>query len=310
MKEELLKNCRLCPRLCGTNRMAGQRGACGMADHLYLARAALHFWEEPCLSGEEGSGTVFFSGCSLRCVYCQNQEISRGEAGKEVSEVRLAEIFLELQQKGANNINLVTPTHFLPWILPALDSARKNGLSLPVVYNTSGYETVESLRMLEGYIDIYLPDFKYWDPALAQKYSSAPDYPQAVREALDEMVRQTGQAQFNERGMMTKGVMVRHLVLPGHTADSQAILQYLYHRYGDRIYLSLMNQYTPIQGIHSGFPELSRKLTESEYSEVVDYALSLGVENGFLQEGETAEESFIPPFDCEGVLPKDLAGKD
>lgn len=300
MNEDLLRECRLCPRNCGVNRLAGKIGICGVDARLFVARAALHYWEEPCISGENGSGAVFFSGCGLHCVYCQNREISNGESGKEISIERLAQIFLELRQKGANNINLVTPTHYLPHIIEAVRLAKSKGLRLPIVYNTSGYEKVESLRMLEGVVDIFLPDFKYRDPEPAQKYSRAPDYFDVAAAALDEMVRQAGTPQFDENGMMQKGVIVRHLILPGHTGDSKDIVRYLYERYGDKIYISLMNQYTPMKSV-SSIPELNRKLSDKEYDEVVDYAVSIGVENGFIQEGGTAEESFIPPFDNEGV---------
>ena len=295
-----LKGCRLCPRECGADRLAGQLGYCRADGRLFAARASLHFWEEPCLSGENGSGTVFFSGCSLGCVYCQNREISRGEAGKEITPARLADIFISLQQQGAHNINLVTPTHYLPWILDALDMARQQGLSLPVVYNTGGYEKPETIKLLSGYVDIYLPDMKYFSPELSNRYSSAPDYFEFAAASLAEMVRQTGPPVFDEGGILQRGVIVRHLVLPGHTADSKSIVEYLYRTYGDKIYQSLMNQYTPMKAFPE-YPELSRRLSPQEYDEVVDYAISIGVENGFVQEGGTAKESFIPPFDKEGL---------
>ncbi|MDO4313734.1 MAG: radical SAM protein [Eubacteriales bacterium] len=292
----------LCPRKCGVDREHGERGICRETDRVRLARAALHMWEEPCISGEEGSGTVFFTGCNLRCVYCQNYALSRSERGKEISEERLAEIFLELQEKKANNINLVTPTHYISQIIRALDTAKRQGLRLPVVYNSSGYERVESLRRLEGYVDIYLPDFKYWTLGSASRYSMAADYPQAARAAVAEMVRQTGDPEFDERGMMRKGVIVRHLLLPGCVEEGKAIVRYLYQTYGNAIYMSLMNQYTPLDTLDTGaYPELNRKVTEEEYDALVDYAIELGVENGFIQEGETAGESFIPSFEMEGV---------
>lgn len=298
--EKLLSDCRLCPRECGVNRLAGQRGRCGQTAELTAARAALHFWEEPCISGEEGSGAVFFSGCPVGCVYCQNQPIARGRAGKGLTVPRLAEIFLELQEKGANNINLVTPTHFVPQITEALDLARPMGLRLPVVYNTSGYEKEETIRLLEGYVDIYLTDFKYMDPVLSERYSDAPDYPVQAKKALAEMVHMTGTAQFDQRGRMTKGVIVRHLALPGQGRDSKAVIRYLYETYGDKIWLSILNQYTPLP--HAvRYPELSRSLRQEDYEELVDFALELGVEQGFIQEGETVSESFIPAFDNEGI---------
>lgn len=290
----------LCPRHCGVNRSAGQRGRCGMTDRIQAARAALHMWEEPCISGEEGSGTVFFSGCSLGCVYCQNHEIAIGDAGKEISLERLTEIFLELQEKKANNINLVTAGHFLPQVIYSLEQAKKQGLEIPVVYNTSGYETVEAIRMLDGLVDVYLPDMKYMSSDIAKKYSDAPDYFPVAKAALAEMVRQTGAPVFDERDRIQKGVIVRHLQLPGYMEDSKKVIQYLYQTYGDQIFISIMNQYTPLPQV-AYYPEIDRKITEKEYDELVDYAIDLGVENGFIQEGETASESFIPAFVMEGI---------
>ena len=298
--DALMRECRLCPRNCGVDRLGGQRGYCRVGAQLLVARAALHMWEEPCISGEEGSGTVFFSGCSLGCKFCQNREISGGKRGKEISVERLADIFLRLQEKGANNINLVTAGHYLPQTAAALGSAKTKGLEIPVVYNSSGYEKRESLKWLEGLIDVYLPDFKYMDGELAKKYSNAQDYPEAAKTALQEMVRQTVSAQFDERGRIRRGVIVRHLLLPGHVSDSKKVVEYLYNTYGNQIYISLMNQYTPMPAMEQD-PLLSRKVTAREYGRLVDYALSLGLENGFLQEGETAKESFIPAFDGEGV---------
>ena len=267
---------------------------------LRVARAALHFWEEPCISGEEGSGAVFFAGCNLRCVFCQNYHIARAEQGKEITVERLSEIFLELQEQKANNINLVTATHYVPQVVCALKSAREKGLKIPVVYNCGGYESVSTLKMLEGLVDIYLPDFKYMDGVRAKKYSHAENYPQVAKAALAEMVRQCGEAEFDERGIMKKGVIVRHLMIPGGIKDSKAVVKYLYETYGNQIYMSLMNQYTPLPHV-ADYPEINRKLKKFEYDRLVDYAISLGVENGFIQEGETAEESFIPAFTNEGV---------
>lgn len=301
-REESMKGCMLCPRKCGADRENGEIGVCRETDELRVARAALHMWEEPCISGDEGSGTVFFTGCNLRCVYCQNYSLSRSETGKKITVERLAEIFLELQEKNANNINLVTPTHYIPQIIEALDQAKQQGLHLPVVYNSSGYERTESLKQLEGYVDIYLPDFKYWNSETAKRYSMAEDYPQAAKSAVAEMVRQTGNPEFDGRGVMRKGVIVRHLLLPGCLEEAKQIVRYLYETYGDSIYMSLMNQYTPLDTLdREKYPELSRKITEEEYEALVDYAIELGVENGFIQEGGTAEESFIPPFTLEGV---------
>lgn len=297
------KVCTLCPRNCGVDRENGEKGICGQTSELKVARAALHFWEEPCISGTTGSGTVFFSGCSLHCVFCQNEPIANGTVGKVITVERLAEIFLELQQQGANNINLVTPGHFIPQIRDALFLAKEQGLTLPVVYNTSSYESVETLRSLEGFVDIYLPDFKYMSSELSGKYSHAADYAEVAKAAIAEMVRQTGGPVFDEEGedgLIKKGTIVRHLTLPGCMEDSKAILKYLHETYGEQIYISIMNQFTPLQNV-AEFPELNRKITEEEYDELIDYAIDLGIEQGFIQEGETAEESFIPDFDCFGV---------
>ena len=294
--------CMLCPRGCKAEREKGFTGFCGESDKVRLSRAALHMWEEPCISGEQGSGAVFFSGCTLRCVYCQNYHISNGEIGKEVDVSRLAEIFLELAEKGAANINLVTPTHFVPQIICALDQAKEKGLNLPIVYNTSGYERLETLKQLQGYVDIYLPDFKYLDREHARKYSAAEDYPDVAKAAIEEMVRQTRTPQFDSQGMMTKGVIVRHLLLPGCLKDAKKIVEYLYHTYRNDIYMSLMNQYTPLDTLDlTRFPELSQKVSKLSYERLVDHAIELGVEQAFIQEGETADESFIPEFTLEGV---------
>lgn len=292
--------CRICPRRCGANRSAGQRGRCHTADRLLVARAALHQWEEPCISGKEGSGAVFFSGCSLGCVYCQNREISRGIAGQEISVERLAEIFLELQAQCANNINLVTAGHYVPHVIRALESAKAQGLTVPIVYNSSGYERVDTLKLLEGLVDIYLPDFKYMDSQLAKALSGAADYPETAWEALQEMVRQQPTPKFDDRGMMKSGVIVRHLLLPGHVREAKRIIRCLHETYGNQIYLSIMNQYTPVETVKND-PLLGRRVTKREYGRVLDYALEIGVEQGFFQEGKTAMESFIPPFDGTGV---------
>ena len=298
--EDILKKCTLCPRECGINRYE-KPGFCLADDKIRVARADLHMWEEPPISGEKGSGTVFFSGCNLRCVFCQNYDISRENFGKEISVERLAEIFIELQEKGANNINLVTPTHFIDDIVKALNLSRKMGLKLPIVYNTSSYEKVESLKKLDGLVDIYLPDFKYMDSALSARYSNAENYSEVAKKAIAEMVRQVGVPQFDEKtDLMTKGVIVRHLVLPGQTADSKKIIKYLYDTYGDDIFISIMRQYTPF-GKLEDYPEINRKITDEEYDEVVDFAVDIGVENGFLQDEEAASESFIPKFNLKGV---------
>ena len=379
--ETQMTKCTLCPRNCKVNRSLGQKGICGQTDKVKVARAGLHMWEEPCISGSKGSGTVFFSGCSLHCVFCQNHNIANGEAGKEISIERLAEIFLELQGKGANNINLVTAGQFIPQIVEALKIAKEKGLHIPIVYNTSAYESVETLKLLDGIVDIYLPDLKYVDKELSEKYSHAADYFERAKEAVEEMVKQVGNMEFAkeimpERGntgvereeksstllefekaqiiectkmfgnqnppedmeklnkvigsslengtlessdngkigideyqrrseqgeqlVMTRGVIVRHLLLPGCVEDSKRVLNYLLEQYDNQIFISILNQYTPLPHV-SSYPELNRKVTEEEYEEVVDFAISMGIENGFIQEGEAAKESFIPEFDGSGV---------
>ncbi|MCR5012658.1 MAG: radical SAM protein [Lachnospiraceae bacterium] len=313
--------CELCPRKCSVDRRSGssslKTGVCGQTDKIKIARAALHYWEEPCISGKNGSGAVFFSGCSLKCVFCQNREISAEGFGREISVERLGEIFLELQEKGAENINLVTPSHFIPRIRAALDLVHE-ALKLPVVYNSSGYESVESLKLLEGYVDIYLPDFKYADKGLAAELSKAGNYPECSISAIDEMVRQVSEKQtegfhtegicsFDDRGMMRRGVIIRHLVLPGHVRNSKDVLNLLYERYNNKLYYSIMNQYTPpsdkviLNALSGEHPELTRKVTKREYEKVIDYALSLGITKAYIQEGDTASESFIPIFDLDGV---------
>jgi putative pyruvate formate lyase activating enzyme len=296
----LMKECTICPRNCKVDRTKGNRGYCRETDKLVVARASLHMWEEPCITGTNGSGTVFFSGCSLGCVYCQNYNISNGMSGKEITTERLAEIFLELQSKGAHNINLVTPTHFVVQINDAIVMSINKGLKIPIVYNTSGYEKVETIKMLEGHVSVYLPDLKYMDQNIAKKYSNCQDYFKHASKAIDEMVRQTGEIEFDEDGMVVKGVIVRHMTLPGYLEDSKNIIRYLHETFKDKIYLSIMNQYTPLTEV-SKYPEINRKITDDEYEELVDYAVGIGVENGFIQEGETALESFIPDFDNEGV---------
>ena len=301
--EQYMKNCRICPRECGVDRTGGRTGRCGVGSAVLIARAALHYWEEPCISGKAGSGAVFFTGCSLGCVYCQNARISgvgHEMLGREVTIRQLADIFLRLQdEQHAANINLVTAAHYIPQTAAALLSAKERGLRIPVIYNSSGYEKAESLRMLEGLADVYLPDFKYIDPDLAFHYSHARDYPERAREALSEMFRQTGPVQFSE-GMVTRGVIVRHLLLPGHVKDAKAIVKELHDRYGDAVYISLMNQYTPMEAMRND-PLLGRKVTAREYRRLIEYAIETGVENGFIQEGATAEESFIPSWNGEGV---------
>lgn len=297
---EFSEKCSLCPRMCGTDRAAGQKGFCGGGNLVRVARAALHYWEEPCISGESGSGTVFFSGCTMRCVFCQNKEISRSEVGKEITIERLAGIYLELAAKGANNINLVTPMHYAPQITAALDIARKNGLTLPIVWNTGGWERRESIAAVRDYADIWLSDFKYFDSSLGESLSKAPNYFSVAAAALDQMVKQTCEPVFDENGIMRRGVIVRHLMLPGHLDDTKNVLRFLYENYGDSIWISIMNQYTPMCS-DPRFPELSRTVSDEEYNEAIDFACELGIENAFVQEGGTVGKSFIPPFDLSGV---------
>ncbi len=341
----LMKKCMLCPRKCGADRLSGHIGYCGETAEIRAARAALHMWEEPCISGSNGSGAVFFSGCNMKCVFCQNHDIASSEIGRPISSERLSDIFLELQEKHANNINLVTPSHFVPQICKSLIRAKDNGLSIPVIYNTSSYECVETLRMLDGLIDVYLPDLKYFSSDLSRRYSNAPDYFPVASAAIAEMFRQVGTPVFenevlydghpadsvynldhknndihgetsspentdrcsessdydiSESEIIKKGVIVRHLCLPGSTNDSKAVLKYLFDTYGNDIYVSIMSQYTPLEQMQSD-PVLGRKLTDSEYNDVVDFCISVGMENAFIQDGETASESFIPAFDYKGL---------
>lgn len=299
-------HCRLCPRACGADRAAGQTGYCGADDRLMVARAALHHWEEPCLSGTpddtRGSGTVFFSGCALRCCYCQNYPISQEGVGKAITVERLAEIFLRLQRDGARNINLVTATQYLPQVRRALDLARADGLTLPIVYNTGGYETVAAVKALAGYVDIWLTDFKYADPALADRLSAAPDYPAVAGAALRQMLLQTGAPVYDKEGFLQRGVIVRHLALPGCVQDSRAVLATLarlQQETGISFVPSLMSQFTPFyKAAEHG---LGRRITTYEYRQVIDEAIRLGLTDGYMQEKSSAREEYTPPFDLEGV---------
>ena len=312
--EKLLTDCTLCPRNCHVNRMAGQIGYCLQTGTLRAARAALHYWEEPCISGTAGSGAVFFGGCSMRCVFCQNHDIAAGEAGREISVERLKEIFLELQEQGANNINLVTPGQYVPHIIRAVEQARRQGLAVPIVYNTGSYENVDTIKALEGIVDIYLPDFKYMDPFLAAKYSHAPDYPQTAKAAIAEMVRQQPRPVFaweEKRGedvpeeacegaVMKRGVIVRQLLLPGCLKDARNIVRYLYETYQNKIYVSLMSQYTPLEHVRD-YPELAHRVSRRTYDRYVDAAIALGITQAFIQE-PGCKRSFIPDFsNAEGV---------
>lgn len=291
-----LENCRLCPRSCGADRTKGAAGFCGAGASVKIARAALHFWEEPCISGRSGSGTVFFSHCSLQCVYCQNYQISTGHKGYFLSIPELADTFLNLQEQHAHNINLVTPTHFIPQTASALRMAKKNGLNLPIVYNSSGYECVEALKQMEGLVDIYLPDFKYWNGRYALQYSKAPGYRQAAQAALVEMYRQVGTVVFDPSGLLKRGMVVRHLMLPGLLFDSKKIIDYLFDTYGDSIYISIMSQYTPLPHV-AKIKELNRPLPAGHYEAMVRYCMERGITNAYIQDGAAAKESFIPSFD-------------
>lgn len=286
-----MSRCLLCPRKCGADRSSGKAGVCRTDSRIMVARAAPHYWEEPCISGKNGSGTVFFSGCNLGCVFCQNRKISRFAAGKAVSAKELALIFEQLQNEGVHNINLVTPSHYVPQIAEALDMAK---LKIPVVYNSGGYDLPEALDLLDGKVRIFLPDFKYMDASLAARFSNAADYPQTAKAAVKKMFELAGKPRFGSDGMMKSGVIVRHLVLPDHSDDSIAVIRYLYETYGDSIYISIMNQFTP--SADAPFEELRRTLSDSEYKRVVDFAEQIGVKNAFIQEGGTASESFIPDF--------------
>lgn len=298
---DVMSDCVLCPRTCHVNRLAGQIGYCGQTSELMAARASLHYWEEPCISGISGSGTVFFSGCNLRCVFCQNHNIALGKAGRVITPKHLVEIFLQLQEQGANNINLVTPTHFLPQIAIALEQAKHQGLHLPIVYNTGSYESVDALRHLEGLVDIYLPDLKYLSAELSAAYSHAPDYFEIACAAIAEMYRQAGDPVIcADTGLMQRGIIVRHLLLPGQTKDSKKILRYLHETYGEHIYISIMNQYTPLPQV-ADIEALNRTVTPEEYDRVLRFAKRIGIEQGFRQEGSAASESFIPEFDERGL---------
>ena len=296
--ESEYRSCKLCPRACGVDRTV-KVGYCRELSELHVARASLHMWEEPCISGKSGSGTVFFSGCNMGCVFCQNRAISRGEVGKIITLERLVDIFFELEDQGANNINLVTGDMFIPTIRKAIEKAGSRGIKIPFLMNTSSYIGVEALRSLEGLIDIYLPDFKYIREQDAIRYSNAPGYVETAKSAIAEMVRQQPQCVF-EGDLLQKGVVVRHLLMPGMLIQAKLIVKYLYDTYGDSIYISLMNQFTPNEEL-SGFPEINRKVTDSDYDSLIDYAAQIGVTKGFMQIGETATESFIPDFDCRGV---------
>lgn len=289
----IYNECRLCPRNCGANRYTA-KGYCGEGSAVRISRAALHIWEEPCISGENGSGTVFFTGCQLKCVFCQNYDIANNKKGREISVEELTKVFFDLKNKGAHNINLVTPDHFIPSVAQAIKKSKEMGIDLPFIYNCGGYTKIESLKLLDGLVDVYLPDFKYYSPLIARKYSNAYDYPKRAKECIDEMTNQAGECVF-ENGLIKKGVIVRHLVLPGNVPDSKKILAYLYNTYNDRIFLSIMNQYTPVN-LNVRYEELKRKLTEEEYDEVLSFAEYIGIKNAYIQGEGAADSAYIPEF--------------
>ena len=290
---DYFKKCKICPRNCNINRKIS-KGYCGANDKLKIARAALHHFEEPCISGKNGSGTIFFTYCSLKCIFCQNYDISFNKKGQEITVEEFSNICLKLQRDGANNINLETPTHYIPLIKEGLILAKQKGLSIPIIYNTSGYEKVSSLNLLEGLIDVYLPDLKYYDDNLSLKYSGCKDYFKYAKSAIKEMYRQVGKPIFSKNGIIKKGVIVRHLALPSNSNDSKKILSYLYNTYKNNIYISLMNQYTPVRKCK--YKELNKTLSKNEYYELIDYACFIGIENCFVQENGTQKKSFIPDF--------------
>lgn len=295
-----LNNCNLCIRKCNINRNSGKVGLCNSTSELVVARASLHFWEEPCISGKNGSGTVFFSNCNLKCVFCQNHIISHSGNGKKITSKRLSEIFLELQNKGANNINLVTPTHFVPQIIESLELAKREGLTLPILYNTNSYDSLGTIKSLKGYIDVYLPDFKYFDDKYAIKYSKAPSYAENALAIIKEMLSQVGPIKFNQHGLVNKGVIIRHLLLPGLLFDSKKVIDTIYNNFQNDVFISLMNQYIPMNSAHN-YPEINKPLNPKAYDSIINYALNLGVTNGFIQDDGSNALDYVPSFDNEGV---------
>lgn len=291
-----LKSCKLCPHRCGVNRIEGKVGRCRASDKAKIALASLHFYEEPCISGENGSGTIFFSHCNLQCKYCQNYEISHLGKGKEITILHLAEIMIHQQEKGAENINLVTPTMYVLQIIEAIKMARKSGLKLPIIYNSNGYETIETLKQLEGYIDVYLPDFKYWDNELGERYSNVTNYCEVVTKALKEMYRQVGAPILDERGMIKQGLIIRHLVLPGYIENSKKVLHWIKENIDSEVYVSIMAQYFPTY-LAKQDDTINRKLTQKEYEEIEKYLYYLNIEHGYIQELGQHEEEYVPEFD-------------
>ena len=297
---DYLSNCNLCPRKCGVNRLQGQLGFCKASKEIKVAKACLYYWEEPCISGSNGSGTIFFSNCNLECVFCQNHEISSSGIGVEISIQRLSEIFLEQQEKGAHNINLVTPTHYVPQIIESLKLSKAKGLNIPILYNSNGYDSIDTIKSLKNYIDVYLPDLKYFQNKYGEKYSNAPNYFSFASLAISEMINQVGEVKFNKDGLIEKGVIIRHLMLPGLLFDSKKIIDYIYTNYGDAVYFSLMNQYTPMHKAKE-YKELNRTLNSKHYDSLIDYCFELGLTNGFIQDCGTSSEVFVPDFNLEGI---------
>lgn len=297
--DNLLEKCMLCNRKCGVNRLEGKTGVCNATSEVNIARAALHMWEEPPISGQNGSGAVFFSNCNFKCVFCQNHVISQEHLGKSISIQRLSEIFLELQSQKANNINLVTPTHYIPQIKEALEISKMNGLTLPIVYNTNGYDSLEAIKSLDGYIDIYLPDYKYFNDKYAIKYSKVSNYSQNILPVLKEMYRQVGKPVFNN-GLMTKGMIIRHLILPSLLFDSKKVIDSIYKNFNDNVYISIMNQYTPMYNA-CDYPEINKPLNPKHYDSLIEYAANLGIKNGFIQDGSSSSKEFVPDFNLTGI---------
>lgn len=296
----ILNKCDICPRNCNVNRTSDILGFCKSNALIKVAKVYGHMWEEPCISGSNGSGTIFFSNCNLRCVFCQNHEISQGEIGKEISIKRLSEIFLEQEKRGYHNINLVNPTHYIPQIIEAIKLSKLEGLSIPIVYNSNGYENIKSLQLLRGYIDIFIPDLKYYNDKYALKYSSAPNYFNIASQAITEMVNQCPTPIFNDDGLMEKGVIIRHLMVPGLLFDSKKIVDFIYKNFGDNIYLSLMNQYTPMYRAEK-YPEINKHLNPKHYDSLIDYCLEIGYKNAFIQDNGTASTVYVPDFNLENI---------
>lgn len=297
---DTLKCCKLCSRNCGINRLNKELGFCKASEKIKIAKVSLHKWEEPCISGTNGSGTIFFSNCNLKCVFCQNYKISSENFGKEVTIERLSEIFLEQQKIGAHNINLVTPTHYIPQIKQALHIAKSNGLYLPILFNTNSYASLDAIKSLNGYIDVYLPDIKYFDDKYAIKYSSAPNYFKCASKNIEEMINQVGKVKLDKDGIIKSGVIIRHLMLPGLLFDSKKIMDYIANNFSDSVYISLMNQYTPMHDA-SKFKELNKCLNPKHYEKMIDYCISIGLINGFFQDSGTSSTNFVPDFNLSGV---------